>query len=55
MVPQVPRRRTEFLGCTAGPLAGRGYNNLEDLPEEFLRQVLQRIEAQAAALKAKQL
>jgi hypothetical protein len=28
---------------------------LEDLPEEFLRQVLQQIEAQGAALKAKQL
>jgi hypothetical protein len=29
--------------------------NLEDLPEEFLRQVLQQIEAQGAALKAKQI
>ena len=27
--------------------------NLEDLPEEFLRQVLQRLEAQAAAMEAK--
>jgi hypothetical protein len=29
--------------------------NLEDLPEEFLRQVLQRIEAQVATMEAKQL
>jgi hypothetical protein len=29
--------------------------NLEDLPEEFLRQVLQQIEAHVAALKAKQI
>jgi hypothetical protein len=29
--------------------------NLEDLPEEFLRKVLQRIEAQAVALEAKRL
>jgi phosphoserine phosphatase len=28
---------------------------LEDLPEEFLRQVLQQIEAQAAAIAAKQI
>jgi hypothetical protein len=29
--------------------------NLEDLPEEFLRQFLQRLEAQAAAEQARQL
>lgn len=46
------KRFGDKIDTTFGP---NWNGNLEDLPEEFLRQVLQQIEAQGAALKAKQL
>jgi len=46
------KRFGDKIDTTFGP---NWSGNLEDLPEEFLRQVLQQIEAQAAVLKAKQI
>jgi len=46
------KRFGDKIDTTFGP---NWSGNLEDLPEEFLRQVLQQIEAQGAALKAKQI
>jgi hypothetical protein len=44
------KRFGDKIDTTVGP---NWSGNLEDLPEEFLRQVLQRIEAQVAAVEAK--
>jgi hypothetical protein len=46
------KRFGDKIDTTFGP---NWNGNLEDLPEEFLRQVLQQIEAQAAAIAAKQI
>ena len=47
-----PKRFGDKIDTTFGP---NWSGNLEDLPEAFLRQVLEVIEAQGAALKAKQI
>lgn len=47
--------RERFGDKTENTFGPNWNGNLEDLPEEFLRQVLAQIEAQAAALEAKQL
>ena len=46
------KRFGDKVDTTFGP---NWNGNLEDLPEELLRQILQKIDAEAAALKAKQL